>query len=219
MASPDTRVRILDASEQLFAEQGFDETTLRQITTRAGVNLASVNYHFGSKKALSQAALDRYMSVFMPALDCILDSLLKQPTLTIEQLFSSFFKPLLTLDQFRPNGSVLFMQMMGRGYSERQGHLRRYMFESYGEILHKLQKTVERASPQLSPAERFWRLHFTLGTLIFVLESATALQEIALADFEQKTDNEAMLMQLLPYLAAGFNAPHMHESVTLTRVG
>jgi AcrR family transcriptional regulator len=52
MAQSETVERILDAAEQLFAEKGFAETSLRLITSKAGVNLAAVNYHFGSKKAL-----------------------------------------------------------------------------------------------------------------------------------------------------------------------
>lgn len=55
MAQSETVERILDAAEQLFAERGFAETSLRLITSKAGVNLAAVNYHFGSKKALIQA--------------------------------------------------------------------------------------------------------------------------------------------------------------------
>ena len=45
-----TKLKILDAAEELFAQSGFSETSLRQITNKAEVNLASVNYHFGSKK-------------------------------------------------------------------------------------------------------------------------------------------------------------------------
>ncbi|MFC6979826.1 TetR/AcrR family transcriptional regulator [Microbulbifer taiwanensis] len=50
MSQTDTVSRILDAAEVLFAERGFTETSLRTITSTAGVNLAAVNYHFGSKK-------------------------------------------------------------------------------------------------------------------------------------------------------------------------
>ena len=63
----DTKTRILDAAEKLFAERGFSETSLRLITSKAEVNLASVNYHFGSKKELIRAVLARYLDVFMPA--------------------------------------------------------------------------------------------------------------------------------------------------------
>src|SRR5437660_3119973 len=57
--SADTKTRILDAAERLFMEHGFEATSLRQLTSAAGVNLAAVNYHFGSKEDLFQAVLTR----------------------------------------------------------------------------------------------------------------------------------------------------------------
>lgn len=62
MAHSETVERILDAAEQLFARYGFAETSLRQITTKAKVNLAAVNYHFGSKQSLIQAVLMRVLN-------------------------------------------------------------------------------------------------------------------------------------------------------------
>lgn len=67
MAQSETVERILDAAEQLFAEKGFAETSLRLITSKAGVNLAAVNYHFGSKKALIQAVFSRFLGPFCAA--------------------------------------------------------------------------------------------------------------------------------------------------------
>ena len=58
MAQSETVERILDAAEQLFAEKGFAETSLRLITSKAGVNLAAVNYHFGSRDGLYLAVLE-----------------------------------------------------------------------------------------------------------------------------------------------------------------
>jgi len=59
MGNTDTKTRILDAAEYLFARHGYDATSLRQITGRAKVNLAAVNYHFGSKKELVKAVIAR----------------------------------------------------------------------------------------------------------------------------------------------------------------
>ena len=64
MAQSDTVTKILDAAEALFAEHGFAETSLRTITAKADVNLAAVNYHFGSKKALIQAVFERFLTPF-----------------------------------------------------------------------------------------------------------------------------------------------------------
>ena len=55
----ETRTRILDAAEELFMQHGFEGTSMRALTTRAGVNLAAVNYHFGSKDALIEAVFRR----------------------------------------------------------------------------------------------------------------------------------------------------------------
>jgi AcrR family transcriptional regulator len=52
MPSDRTRALILDAAERLYAERGFGDVTLRDIVATAGVNLAAVNYHFGSKDEL-----------------------------------------------------------------------------------------------------------------------------------------------------------------------
>ena len=73
MAQSETVERILDAAEQLFAEKGFAETSLRLITSKAGVNLAAVNYHFGSKKALIQAVFSRFLGPFCASLERELD--------------------------------------------------------------------------------------------------------------------------------------------------
>ncbi len=56
-----TAWHILNAAEALFYEKGFAETSLRMITAKAGVNLAAVNYHFGSKKELIQAVFERFL--------------------------------------------------------------------------------------------------------------------------------------------------------------
>ena len=53
---PATKDKILDAAEALFMEHGFEATSLRAITATAGVNLAAVNYHFGSKEELFQSS-------------------------------------------------------------------------------------------------------------------------------------------------------------------
>ena len=52
MASDQTRSAILAAAERLYADRGFGDVTLRDIVAEANVNLAAVNYHFGSKDEL-----------------------------------------------------------------------------------------------------------------------------------------------------------------------
>jgi AcrR family transcriptional regulator len=67
-----TKNKILDAAESLFATQGFNGTSLREITSQAEVNLAAVNYHFGSKKELIKSVMSRYMNELSPRLESAL---------------------------------------------------------------------------------------------------------------------------------------------------
>ena len=134
-----TQHKILDAAQNLFAETGFNDTSLRQITSRAEVNLASVNYHFGSKKELIQAVLQRYLVVLMPRLNQEFTRLLaaQQPN-SISQVLSVFVKPLLELNKVDENGTRIFLQLLGRGYTDVQGHLRWFFNHHYGAVLAEI---------------------------------------------------------------------------------
>jgi len=204
----DTKTRILDAAEKLFAERGFSETSLRLITSKAEVNLASVNYHFGSKKELIRAVLARYLDVFMPAASAALDALQhKDDTASLNEIFSALVGPLLDLNKLRHEGTRIFLQLLGRGYIESQGHLRWFITTHYGEHLNLFVKVVCQSAPHIPPAEMFWRLHFTLGTVVFTMASADALTEIAEADFGEQNNIETVIRKVIPYMAAGVAVP------------
>jgi AcrR family transcriptional regulator len=70
-----TRERILRAAEELFMDRGFASTSLRMITARAKVNLAAVNYHFGSKEALIREVFERQLAPLNRARIVYLDQL------------------------------------------------------------------------------------------------------------------------------------------------
>lgn len=119
-----TKKKIISVAEILFAEKGFKETSLRTITGQAKVNLASVNYHFGDKKNLIRAVVDKYLEAFMPAVGEELLLLEGKDEVSMEEVFSALKKPLVQLDDVAPNGTERFLQLIGRGYAEVQGHLR-----------------------------------------------------------------------------------------------
>lgn len=204
-----TQQKILNAAQSLFAETGFNGTSLRQITSLAEVNLAAVNYHFGSKKELIQAVLQRYLVKLMPRLEQEFSALLTSQTpASIEKVLSVFVQPLLELNHIYPHGTRVFLQLLGRGYTDVQGHLRWFFNQHYGHVLRQLSKLMQQACPDLPASQLFWRLHFSLGTIVFTMASNEALTEIAEADFNEKIDIEGVIIRLLPYLAAAIAAPN-----------
>ena len=94
-ALTDTPTAILEAAESLFVEMGFAGTSLRAISTRAGVNLASAHYHFGSKVGLLGAVIHRRVRPANEARGASLDALLREtPKPSVHQLLEVFFSPL-----------------------------------------------------------------------------------------------------------------------------
>jgi len=205
----DTKTKILNAAEQLFAERGYADTSLRLITSQAEVNLASVNYHFGSKKELIQAVLARYLDVFVPSLTAALDEI-KQGQQRIEQrnVFECLVTPLLALNAFKHRGTTTFLQLLGRGYVENQGHLRWYITTHYSDMMAMFNQAVQDANPHLSKEEIFWRLHFTLGTVVFTMASSKALTDIAKADFNNDIDIEGLIRKVIPFISAGVSTSY-----------
>lgn len=201
-----TKEKILDVAEGLFAEHGFNDTSLRTITGRANVNLASVNYHFGDKKTLVRAVLDRYLEALMPNIKTSLMELNTRDSYTMEEVFESLRLPLRTLNDVRPNGTALFMLLVGRGYTDVQGHLRWFITTRYSEVLKLFTDSIMKANPDLTEELLFWRLHFTLGTCVFTMASSQALSELAESKFEKQVDIKSVVDSLIPYLSAGMSA-------------
>jgi AcrR family transcriptional regulator len=201
--------RILDTAEVLFAERGFAETSLRNITSKAGVNLAAVNYHFGSKKALIQAVFSRYLDPFTLRFHAALDALEADHegrVIPLEVLLESMAAAVLAVPAER-NSLKVFMRLLGLAYSQAQGHLRRHIQQHYGDVFTRFTELVRRATPDLPDAERFWRLHFMLGTVIFTLSGLDALKDIAEKDYDDQVTTRDLVRRLRPVVVAAMNAP------------
>lgn len=205
MAQSETVERILDAAELLFAEKGFAETSLRLITSKAGVNLAAVNYHFGSKKALIQAVFSRFLGPYCASLERELDRRQGRPDSrpTLEELLEMLVEQALAVKPRNGDDLSIFMRLLGLAFSQSQGHLRRYLEEMYGRVFRRYMQLVHEAAPKIPPIELFWRVHFMLGAAAFSMSGIKALRAIAENDFGVDTSIEQVMRLMVPFLAAG----------------
>ncbi|MFC3853063.1 TetR/AcrR family transcriptional regulator [Salinispirillum marinum] len=208
--SADTASRILDAAEILFAEKGFAETSLRSITTRAGVNLAAVNYHFGSKNELIQAVFERFLTPFCTKLDKELDKAMRAssaPVLPLERVFSILADTMLTGVHASTNDNKLsiFMRLLGLAYTQAQGHLRRFLREKYDTTYRRVILMIHQSTPHVSPNELFWRIHFAIGSAVFTMGSIETLRAMAHNDTHKDNSLDEVVHKLVPFLSSALH--------------
>ena len=208
MAYTETVNRILDAAEILFAEKGFSETSLRMITGKAGVNLAAVNYHFGSKNALIQAVFNRFLS---PLNELMVEGLKannwgpdNKPT--IEDVLRLYTRSLLEIPTRNDNGVSIFMRLLGLAYTQSQAHLRKYLEDEYARTFWPFLSLVKDITPELTTDERFWRTQFVIGATAFTMSSIQQLSDILENKSDSTVDTERVVDFLVPFLAAGLGA-------------
>ena len=205
-----TKTRILDAAEALFMEHGFEATSLRSITAAAGVNLAAVNYHFGSKEELFQAVLTRRLDPMNQARVALLDQLESEAAerpLSCEQILGALLTPALTLARDPLRGGNNFLKLLGRAYADPAPFIRQFLSEQYAQMIARFKTAFGRALPQLPRKELSWRLHFIMGALSYTLAGTDALKLIAELNPLETDNDEILLRRLAPFLLAGLKAP------------
>lgn len=170
MSQPDlsTKQRILGAAELLFAEQGFDGTSLRRVTSTAGVNLAAVNYHFGSKDRLVEEVLRRRLDTLSADRLERLQQLQQHADITLEQLLGAFIAPALDL-ALDSQGGDAFVRVLARAYAEQDERLRSFLSQNYGQVLKQFAQEFGQLLPHLDKQALYWRLDIVAGALTYVM--------------------------------------------------
>ncbi len=207
MAEVETRKRILLAAEALFIEHGFEATTLRQITAQAGVNLAAVNYHFGSKETLIMEVfhqrlcwLNEQCLLELDRLEAAAGDAPVKPSLILE----AFFGVALRLAADKKGGGSTFMRLLGRTYTEPSNFVRSFLGEEFSVAVPRFKAALFKTLPDVPHEEILWRFHFMLGAMSYAVSGADALHILGGVD---DSNSAALHARLMSFLLGGLRAP------------
>ncbi|GAB0151831.1 TetR/AcrR family transcriptional regulator [Marinobacterium sp. BA1] len=204
----DTAGRIIQAAEKLFSEQGFKETTMRQITGLAEVNLAAVNYHFGSKFGLIRSVAERSLSPLCEQVDKGLVQLnVADATPGLDQLLQLMAQALVHVHGQNQNALSVLMRLLDQAYLPSQHDLQAFLRERYGARFDRYLQYFRADAAPLDEREFFWRLHFLLGSVIFTLSNMHTLSALEQQEEATEVKLEQILARMIPVISAGMKAP------------
>jgi AcrR family transcriptional regulator len=203
----ETRERILNVAERLFAKHGLQGVSIRDITHEARANLGAINYHFGTKQQLIAAVFERRLAPIGEERLAALDAVEKATgggASTLEAVLEAFILPAVRRALDEPQGTTQFRKLMGRCFHEPNAELDALLQGHFEPVARRFDAALSRAMPELSREDVFWRMHLTLGALHHSLMMLDR-QPPGLPPIQW--DVEGLVKRLVTFCAAGFRAP------------
>lgn len=206
MSEKDTKERILDAAEALFAEQGFAHASMRSITSAAAVNLAAVNYHFGSKEGLIKAVFSRRLEPVNSERLRRLERV-EAGVPTLESLLEAFIAPHLEVSIDQRGTGDRFVRLLGRSFTEHAQFLNDHVYELNREVIRRFKPSFAALLPHLPKQELSLRLHFVVGAVAHCMAGPEMIRLLQGSQLSEGENARALVARLVPFLAAGLRAP------------
>ncbi len=206
---PDAKTRILDAAERLFMERGFAATSVRMITGAAGVPVALVNYHFGSKQGLMEAVYARALGnrgSRVTYLDRLEAEAAGRP-IPVDVLVDAFLSSALRLTRKDSIPGEVFKQLIGRAFYEPGPGTEAFFPDEYREAVDRYRQAFMRALPRLSQEDVVWRMYFLVGIVAYAMAGKDVMRMTETYALTDQGQPEAILARLRPFVVAGFLAP------------
>jgi AcrR family transcriptional regulator len=211
-----TRERILSTAESLFMRHGFDGASMRQITAEARVNLAAVNYHFGSKEALIQEVFKRRLhhlnQARLDALTALEREAGDQPVKP-SRILDAFFGTLLRMAKDEPVSGPTFLRLLGRTLTDPSDFIRAFLSSEYQHVIERYKAALFRALPDVPQEDIIWRFHFMLGATAYAIAGTDTLRVLtsweapAGGHLESTDDIDRLIPRLMSFLVGGLRAP------------
>lgn len=198
----DTKEQILRAAEVLFAREGFANTSMREITDAADVNIAAVNYHFGSKERLLIEILDRIVAPLNEERIRILDEMETVGTPNTVDLLTAFLLPDLRLIQELRSRDPSLPRFVSRMYSEASDLMTRTMGRQFAETQKRFYSAFANALPDVRSEEIAWRLNCVVGIVVYLFASVQAPGSPPMLAGKPESDLDRLLTVTVPLMTA-----------------
>ena len=218
--SSNTKEKILNTAEGLFADRGFN-VSVREIVSQAEVNIAAVNYHFGSKKDLVLAVIERRVVELNTRRLTRLKKLQEEYSsskqasrvIPLRKIVQAFISPVFQIANTKDRHGVVFTKMLGRVMSNANPQLKQQVFSMFNEVVKEFLLELQKSLPHLSAEILASRFYFMVGAMAHTLMNQALPEELAKRLPERKPQNDLgggrkndLEEELISFICGGLNA-------------
>ena len=204
--SLETRNRLLDAAEELFANFGLYGVTVRNVSEHVGVDSALIPYYFGTKRGMFDAVFARRAETINAARMAAMDAYEARVgnDVTVEGAIGAFLSPILENDRHEDAGWRNFSALVALANNSKEwgGEM---MSRYFDHVIHRLIELLRKAMPGAKLADLYWSYQMFSGALM-VIQASTGRIELLSHGKCSSDDVDAFSERLIDYTAAGFRA-------------
>ena len=205
-SSAETRARLLDAAERLFADRGFEGTSMRAITQAAGTSVSAANYHFGSKEKLLHETIRRATEPVNERRLELLDqaeAAAGGAPLTLEVILDAFLRPTI---EYRQKGMTdEGRQISARLFSDPPELIKSIKYEIFGPMSQRFLQVLNRTLTDRAPIDVELGYQFLIAVMVYVISGQMESSSLATMHPEG-IDDELLLSRMIEFAAAGLRA-------------
>lgn len=197
--------RILDASEELFCQNGFDGTSIRDITTKANCNVSAVNYHFGGKENLYLATFKLHLGQLKDTYIATVDKVMSQAeeNITLENLLRSFSTAFIEL-LVGKRKTQRFITLMTREMLDPHLPMNLFYDEMMLPVQIVMQNALKKICPQISDKQSMLAMMSIVGQLIHIVRFTEFVERGGIKDIP--FDINELVEHTVNFSAAGIRA-------------
>lgn len=194
-SNKETVAKILFAAEESFSLYGYHGASIREITQKAQVNLAAINYHFKDKASL-------YCEVLATRLRPINQARLKKLTNALELagdrpiplalILDIFARPFFELCENSEGSGMHLLRLIGRSMVEPMPFVEKLLAAELHPVTTRFAQAIRRHAPNLSAEEFMWRLNFVVGAMHHTLATMHRMKELTRGLCRDNDPSEAM---------------------------
>lgn len=205
----DTREQILEAAWDLFAERGFEDVSVRDVTNAAGVNLASVSYHFGGKDGLIQETVKRCLNpLYQYGIQLLAEAEAEYggiDKIPLRRLFVCWMRPLYMPEECGVR-SDLILRLIARYLIEHDYSVPLISKQLLTELFKRYTKAMSYHFPDLSDDQIIQRIIFSEGAALYCCGVGQIITPLIKGEQVNVAgaDREALMEQSVDFALYGF---------------
>jgi AcrR family transcriptional regulator len=203
-----TKARLLRTTEKLFASKGVAGVTMRGITQQAKTNLASVNYHFGTKEAM---VLEMIKSKIEPInakrRKRLAEAKLKNPgtPLSTDVIFTALIRPVGEQVEKELKNQTGILEIISRSFTEPASFLEKVHKRFFGELSQVFMNELKIAHPYAKEEDLYWNYHFAVSSMLGALAQHNRIRDFSSGRCNGNAIQE-MIERLIIFVSQGFEA-------------